>query len=221
LTTAVFFLLPAAGCSGAAKVQETRPAAPKVADADADSIPDASDLCANAREDGLPPKPNDGCPARRPEAKVTVTRKQKIEVTATEVKLTEKILFASRKATIDPASDGIIRDIATVLNAHPEMELIEVAGHADNQGADRINLKLTNDRAQAVVKALVGLKVNKARLRAVGYGRYCPLVPNEDEKAREKNRRVEFKIVRVDGKDTGAELGCSDAAAKGIGGAKR
>jgi hypothetical protein len=53
-------------------------------------------------------------------------------------------------------------------------------------------------------------------MRPVGYGRYCPVDEGDSEEAREKNRRVEFKILKMDGKETGVATGCEAAAAKGI-----
>jgi outer membrane protein OmpA-like peptidoglycan-associated protein len=155
--------------------------------------------------------------ARPPvEAKVTVTKKSRVEVTRTEIKINEKILFAFKKADIEPASDELIKTIAEIMKAHAEIELIEVAGHADRVGGDRPNVELTQKRAGAVVDALVKYGVERERLRAVGYGRYCPLDAGDSAEAREKNRRVEFKIVRSKDSTAEAELGCADAAAHGI-----
>jgi len=62
----------------------------------------------------------------------------------------------------------------------------------------------------------VGLGVDKKRMRPQGYGRYCPIDPGDSDEAREKNRRVEFKILRMSGKDTSVPVGCAAATAKGI-----
>ena len=58
--------------------------------------------------------------------------------------------------------------------------------------------------------------VSKSRLRAMGYGMYCPVDPAHNEKAWEKNRRVEFKVVASTEGPTGVELGCDVARAKGV-----
>jgi outer membrane protein OmpA-like peptidoglycan-associated protein len=192
----LFCSLSVLGCSGAAE--------PEAETATAPTKPAATEQFVEA-----PPR----------EAKVTVSKMAKVnvEVTKTEVKINEKIQFAFRKATIEPASEGLIKEIADVLKSHPELEVVEVAGHADNVGAPAVNVRLTNERASAVVAALTQLGIDKSRLRAVGYGSYCPIEPGDGQQAREANRRVELKIVKVDGKETGAELGCPAATAKGIG----
>jgi outer membrane protein OmpA-like peptidoglycan-associated protein len=233
------------GCGGGgqieAKVSIGEPEKPKPPpDADGDGfIDDGTDECITEKEDGLPPNPKDGCKTNdadndgiagvsdkcpsEPETKNNHQDEDgcpdevpRVVVTKTEVKITEKILFAFGKATIDAKSEGLLADIAKVVKEHPEIGFLEVAGHADKVGDDASNVRLTKKRAQAVVDALVKLGVDKNTLRAEGYGRYCPVDTGDSEDAREKNRRVEFKIMRLDGKDTGVELGCADAAAKGI-----
>jgi len=234
------------GCAGEAQLEATvsvpkapdKPKAPPDADGDG-FLDDGTDECITEKEDGLPPNPKDGCKTNDAdndgvagvndkcptEPETTNGHKDedgcpdeapRVVVTKTEVKITEKILFAFGKSTIDAKSEGLIGDIAKVVNEHPEVGFIEVAGHADKVGDDASNVRLTKKRAQAVVEALIKLGVDKNRMRAEGYGRYCPIDPGDSEEAREKNRRVEFKIMRLEGKDTGIELGCADALAKGI-----
>jgi OOP family OmpA-OmpF porin len=91
-----------------------------------------------------------------------------------------------------------------------------VQGHADERAPDAYNLKLTKDRAKSVVDALINRKVDKGRLRAMGFGEYCPLDSSSNDAAWEKNRRVEFKIVRTKEGPTGVELGCEAAKSKGV-----
>ena len=70
--------------------------------------------------------------------------------------------------------------------------------------------------ADAVVEAVAKRGVERARLRSMGFGKYCPVDPAHARTAWEKNRRVEFKVVRTQDGPTGVELGCSKAAEKGI-----
>ena len=74
----------------------------------------------------------------------------------------------------------------------------------------------TTARAKAVREAVAKKGIEESRLRSMGYGDYCPLDPAKNEAAYEKNRRVEFKIVRKDGQPTGVVLGCDAATAKGV-----
>jgi outer membrane protein OmpA-like peptidoglycan-associated protein len=239
-------LLANVGCTGGAQLKADvktpepvqEPAPP--ADADGDGIlDDGTDKCVAEKEDGLPPDAKDGCVSTDPDADgilgaadkcpkepETVNGfadedgcpdvKPKVMIVGNEVKITEKIMFAFGKADIDKASDELIKNIAQVIKENPQIEFLEVAGHADKVGNDYVNVQLTKNRAGAVVKALETLGVEKIRMRAAGYGRYCPIDPGDTEEAKEKNRRVEFKIMRMKGKDTGIELGCAEAAAKGI-----
>jgi flagellar motor protein MotB len=77
-------------------------------------------------------------------------------------------------------------------------------------------LGLTQARVNSVMRALISKGVDKGRLRAKGYGYYCPLDQGHNEPAWEKNRRVEFKIVKTKDGPTGVELGCDTASKKGV-----
>ena len=68
----------------------------------------------------------------------------------------------------------------------------EVQGHTDNQGSDKINDPLSQERAEAVVKALEGQGVDPFNLRPVGKGSHEPVADNGTEAGRAQNRRVEF-----------------------------
>ena len=63
-------------------------------------------------------------------------------------------------------------------------------------------------RSASVMSALITRGVAKERLRAMGYGEYCPLDPGHNEKAWEKNRRVEFKIIETEEGPTGVDVAC-------------
>ena len=128
----------------------------------------------------------------------------------------KKIKFKTASAEILPESNEILDAVATTLVHHPEFTLIEIAGHADERAPDAYNLKLTQDRVNSVVAALAARRVPKERLRAKGYGEYCPEDPEHNEEAWEKNRRVEFKIVKTKDGPTKVELGCPNAASKGV-----
>jgi outer membrane protein OmpA-like peptidoglycan-associated protein len=80
-----------------------------------------------------------------------------------------------------------------------------------------MNVRLTQDRVNSVVEALVKRGVKRESLRATGYGPYCPLDQDHTAAAYDKNRRVEFKIVSGPDGPTGVTLGCDKATAKGVG----
>ncbi len=115
-------------------------------------------------------------------------------VTGHELKLRKQVHFQHDSAEILPDSSAILEEIADVLSTHPEIKSIEVQGHTDNQGSAPYNLKLSESRAQAVVDSLVKLGVDPLRLRAKGYGDTKPLMPNNNEVNRAKNRRVQLMV---------------------------
>ena len=69
---------------------------------------------------------------------------------------------------------------------------VEVAGHTDNAGSPEANQRLSQERAQAVMAALVGRGIKADRLTAKGYGQTTPIADNRTEEGRAKNRRVEL-----------------------------
>jgi outer membrane protein OmpA-like peptidoglycan-associated protein len=174
-------------------------------DNDKDGIPDAVDQCPNDPETWNGLDDEDGCPD-----------KGKVVIRGNDILIFEKILFKTGSAEILPASFGIVDAVAQTLLHHPEFTLIEVDGHADERGDATMNLRLTEDRARAVVEALAKRGVERQRLHSMGYGEYCPVDPAHSAAAWEKNRRVEFKVVQSKDGPTGVELGCAKAAEKGI-----
>ena len=71
----------------------------------------------------------------------------------------------------------------------------QVQGHADERSSDEYNIRLTRDRAAAVVEALIQRGVARDRLRSSGYVERCPVDPRHNQEAWERNRRVEFRLV--------------------------
>jgi outer membrane protein OmpA-like peptidoglycan-associated protein len=174
-------------------------------DNDKDGILDVVDKCPNEPETFNGFEDEDGCPDKG----IVVIDKDNILIL-------KKIKFKTASAEILPESNEILDAVATTVLHHPEFTLIEVAGHADERASDAYNLRLTQDRVNSVMAALVARKVDKSKLRAKGYGEYCPEDPGHNEEAWEKNRRVEFKIVKTKDGPTNVELGCQAAAIKGV-----
>jgi outer membrane protein OmpA-like peptidoglycan-associated protein len=102
------------------------------------------------------------------------------------------ILFDTGKSTIKPESEAAIGEIAKLLKNDGSLKIF-VVGHTDNVGSFDANMKLSKDRADAVVKALVGGHVIAAdRLKAYGVSSLSPVASNATEEGRAKNRRVEL-----------------------------
>ena len=105
--------------------------------------------------------------------------------------VTNNILFETGKATLKSESMTEIERVAAYMKKNPRARF-EVQGHTDNQGSDKINDPLSQQRAEAVVKALASLGVDDFNLKAVGKGSHEPVADNKTEAGRAKNRRVEF-----------------------------
>ena len=105
--------------------------------------------------------------------------------------VTNNILFETGKATLKPESMAEIQKVADYMKKNPTARF-EVQGHTDNQGSDKINDPLSQQRAEAVVKALEGLGCDPFNMRAVGKGSHEPVADNKTDEGRAKNRRVEF-----------------------------
>ncbi|MBL9110154.1 MAG: OmpA family protein [Myxococcales bacterium] len=174
-------------------------------DNDHDGIPDVKDLCPNEPETFNKFRDEDGCPDRG-----------NVVVEDNNIVILKKIQFKTGSAEILPESNEILDAVSGTIKDHPEFQLVEVAGHADERAPDAYNLQLTQLRVNAVVAALVARGTPANKLRSKGYGEYCPEDPEHNEAAWEKNRRVEFKIVKTADGPTGVELGCKNALEKGV-----
>ena len=105
--------------------------------------------------------------------------------------MTNNILFETGKATLKSESMDEIQKVAEYMKKNPTARF-EVQGHTDNQGSDKVNDPLSQQRAEAVVKALEEQGVDPFNLRPVGKGSHEPVADNSTEEGRSKNRRVEF-----------------------------
>ncbi len=105
-----------------------------------------------------------------------------------------KIAFTPGSAEITGAAMPTITAIAEVLDKCPVMQM-EIAGHTDAQGSEGGNQALSQARADAVLLALQGRRVDVAGMRAVGYGESRPISDNDSDAGREANRRIEFTLL--------------------------
>jgi OmpA-OmpF porin, OOP family len=110
------------------------------------------------------------------------------------IQIQEQPKFDFNKANIKPESDSLLTEVAKVMTEHPEIKHVRVEGHTDNVGSGPYNLKLSQQRADSVVKWLSSHGIAADRLTAKGMGKDTPLVPNDTELNRALNRRVEFHI---------------------------
>jgi OOP family OmpA-OmpF porin len=101
------------------------------------------------------------------------------------------VLFDFNKSTLQPASDGILMQVSTLMKANPSLN-VEIQGHTDNVGADAYNQTLSEARARSVMTWLTQHAVAAARLTAKGYGKTQPVADNNSDEGRMRNRRVEI-----------------------------
>jgi OOP family OmpA-OmpF porin len=102
------------------------------------------------------------------------------------------IYFDTGKSTLKPESQSTLKEISKLLTNDPSLKLY-VVGHTDNVGIYDSNMKLSMDRAMAVVNALVSqFSVSAARLKACGDGPTAPVATNDTEEGKALNRRVEL-----------------------------
>lgn len=102
------------------------------------------------------------------------------------------IFFDTDKASLKPESESTIKEITTLLNSNPKLN-VYIVGHTDMTGGFEHNFSLSEKRAQAVVEELVTkYKITKSRLTAKGVGPLAPVSSNKTEAGKKLNRRVEI-----------------------------
>jgi outer membrane protein OmpA-like peptidoglycan-associated protein len=105
---------------------------------------------------------------------------------------TQGILFDVAKADVKGESTPTLKEIASALKEHPEIK-VEIQGHTDNVGTAAANLKLSEERANAVKAVLTSeYGVSETQISAKGYGSTKPVAPNTTVEGRANNRRVEL-----------------------------
>jgi OOP family OmpA-OmpF porin len=107
-----------------------------------------------------------------------------------------KITFTPASAELATDARPVLDELAGILTACPPMQL-EIGGHTDSQGSEGGNQALSQARAEAVLLALQGRRVDISGMTAVGYGESTPIADNETEEGREANRRIEFVLQGV------------------------
>ncbi|MBI5477229.1 MAG: OmpA family protein [Deltaproteobacteria bacterium] len=184
-------------------------------DNDADGIADAQDKCPDKPEDkdgfededGCPELDNDGdglnddkdeCPNQPGpiDNKGCPKKYTLVAVTKDKIEIKKQIKFATGSARIIGAeSQLILSEVAQALKDNPQIKRVRVEGHTDSVGADLMNLKLSQKRADSVKAALLNLGIDPGRLEAVGFGETKPIASNSTAGGRQENRRTEFNII--------------------------
>jgi OmpA-OmpF porin, OOP family len=153
-------------------------------DNDGDGIVDAMDACPN----NPGPLENRGCPVQ----KYTL-----VEVKKGRIEIRQQVKFATGKFAILPASFGLLDQVVQVLIDNPGMR-IRIEGHTDSVGREKMNLALSQKRADSVKGYLIKKGIELKRLQSRGFGPTRPIASNKTEKGRAQNRRTDFVIVSTE-----------------------
>ncbi len=112
-----------------------------------------------------------------------------------------KITFAPGSSTIEAEARDTVDKIVDVMKDCAEVQM-EIAGYTDSQGREEMNQALSQNRAQAVLNALLARRVLTSNLTAHGYGEADPIADNETDEGREANRRIEFRLLTPEPDET-------------------
>lgn len=153
-------------------------------DTDHDGVPDGKDQCPETPAGQMVDE--SGCPAAK---KVTIA-----EAKAGDTIVLEGVNFETASSRLTVNAKTILDDVARQLNSRPDVK-VEIGGHTDSRGSDSYNRSLSERRAQSVVAYLTEHGVDASRLSAKGYGKAGPVDTNDTDEGRERNRRVELKVL--------------------------
>lgn len=134
-------------------------------------------------------------PVEAPKPVVALPSKALVQLTGEKIEILQSIQFETAKDVIRPVSEPVLKEVAEVLMAHPELLRVRVEGHTDSQGSAELNWTLSGKRAEAVKAWLVARGVDPSRLEAAGFGQTRPVDTNATPAGRAHNRRVEFRIL--------------------------
>ena len=109
--------------------------------------------------------------------------------------LLAQVQFAHDAATILPVSLPLLDQVVGVLRDTPEIHKVRIEGHTDGRGKPAYNRRLSQRRAESVLRHLAAAGIDASRLRAKGFGADRPLAPNDTVANRARNRRVEFIVL--------------------------
>ena len=156
-----------------------------------------SQKLAEARIDELT-KVRDSLQLEVREAELASTREELAELQAKQtsrgtVVTLGSVLFATGRSELLPGAQASVDRLARYLAEHSEKTAL-IEGHTDNTGSEATNLRLSQDRADAVRLALIAKGIDSQRITATGLASSMPVAPNSTAEGRQQNRRVEIVI---------------------------
>jgi outer membrane protein OmpA-like peptidoglycan-associated protein/Tol biopolymer transport system component len=109
--------------------------------------------------------------------------------------LLKEIYFEFNSFELYQSSFEEINRVVDLMKQNPSA-VIEVAAHTDDKGSDQYNMSLSQKRAQYIVDYMISCKIQPGRLQPKGYGETQPVVSNDTDEHRLKNRRLELKVLQ-------------------------
>jgi OOP family OmpA-OmpF porin len=179
-------------------------------DTDGDGIPDKDDACPTvagvARYKGCPVPDSDGDGVNDEEDKCpqvpglqslqgcpVIAEEKKQEIVKKLTFVAKKIQFTKNKAELTAGSMVVLDEIVTILDQNPTVHL-QIDGHSSDEGPRDVNLRISQQRADAVKDYIISKGISLERLNSKGFGPDKPLNPAKTDQARQQNRRVEITI---------------------------
>jgi outer membrane protein OmpA-like peptidoglycan-associated protein len=195
------FIVPVIGCGGEVKAEVKTPPVPTV-EVVAPPPPPVPVVVAP------PPPPPPPPPAPPPPPVAT----GKIKLHGRRVVIPGELEFDTGKATLkqNPKTKMLLGELVAFFQANPQVTKLEVQGHTDNVGNEDFNVKLSQDRADSVAAGLKAAGVDAGRIVTKGFGSSVDYkdhgkdIPNDSDKHRAMNRRVEFHVLQLGGQDWAA-----------------
>ena len=132
---------------------------------------------------------------------VTASAQKPYQLDGSEVVINKPILFQTGTATLLKESEEAILIIKQYLDEKAAVTLLRVEGHTDNYTAE--SQMLSEQRAMAICKKLIGMGINCKRLLAVGFGANKPIADNSTSEGKARNRRIAFVNTQLLGRTIG------------------
>ncbi|HEY6502476.1 MAG TPA: OmpA family protein [Chitinophagaceae bacterium] len=133
-------------------------------------------------------------PALKPDEFFTEPFKVNVKFEAAKSYTLDNVHFDFGKATLRPGSFTELEELVSYLK-NKEGIKVEIAGHTDNVGKDAENVKLSQQRADAIRNYVIKKGIQPVRVIAKGYGASQPVADNNTDEGRQLNRRTEVKIL--------------------------
>ena len=174
------------GCQASAQLGSNTPPPPPPA-----PVPPPEPAPTPAAATATPPPP---APAAEPPKSTVTVKDGRLGVPG-------NIVYETGKAVIKPESEPTLNALKDFMTQNKNFSRIRIEGHTDNVGKSPDNLKLSQDRALAVVQWLADRGgIPKERCLAVGFGDAKPIADNKTDDGKAQNRRTEFHIAEIEGK---------------------